>query len=195
MRKKLASELTSILNNTRAKYAECQARDRMEQARDGAENIRGGFVYGHNREAANNMLNSARSMALYAVDKQIKNAEGKLTDAPSTDEANYITAISGRTDYTRDEMNAALSRYKSHSAQKAIINAAKASKLVPASYMTKEEREIADLRDLRADIDRTYSPFNFEKMSDGAAAMTNASYNSFANGGSSVNALDVFGSF
>ena len=191
-RKNLANELSTILDNARTDYAYCQKRDRMEQAADGATNIRGGFVYDHNKADAANVLSSARSKALYAIDRQIKNAEGKLTDAPTTDEANYIVAISGRTDYTRDEMNAALSRYRSHSAQKAIINAAKASKLVPDSYMTDEERDIADLRDLRADVDRTYSTVNFEKMTDGMAAITTAGYSSFAGGGSSMDALDVF---
>lgn len=191
-RKNLANELSTILGNARKEYAACEERDRMEQAQNGADNIRGGFVYDHNRANAESVISGARNMALYAIDRQIKNAESKLTDAPTAEEASYILSISGRTDYTQQEMDAALSRYKSHGAQKAIYNAAKASNLVSFSHMTEEERDLSDLRDLRADVDRTYSPSNFESMSDGRASITTAGYSSFARGGSPTNAMDVF---
>ena len=181
-RKNLANELSSIFDNARNEYAKCEERDRIDQARDGAESIRKGFAYDHNRADAERVVWGAREKALAAIDKSIGTAETKLTDAPTTDEANYIVSIQQRTDYTRQEMDAALSRYKSHAAQHAIASAAKASGIVPSTYMTDTEKDLADLRDLRSSVERTYSPHDFGSMSNGMAAIKKAGYQSFADG-------------
>ena len=188
----LAEELSKILDNARREYAQWQENDRAEQARNGAERIeRGRFVYPEFSANAADAVSRARTKALAAVDARIRRAERALTDPPTTDEANYITAIRDRKDLTREEMEAALSRYSSHSAQRAILNSAIASGLIPEVSATKGERDLHDLKRLRADVEKTYTA-DFGNMSATMAALTRGGYNTFAKGGDCSDALAAF---
>ena len=194
-RKRLADELTAILNDARFEYAGCQERDRVKQARNGAEHIQvRGFAYDDIRAEASGVVNLARERALNAIDRQICRTESMLIEPPSADELSYITGIRGRTDLSRDEMNAALSRYKSHAAQKAILSAAAASELISGTRETREERDLSDLRTLRDNVCQTYTSADFDNMTDGRASFTKAAYRSFGDGNSCDDAVATFSS-
>ena len=109
------------------------------------------------RKDATDSVCSARLKAHKAVERALSGARGALTDPPSTDEANYIVAVSVRDDLTEYEVHAALDRYKSHSAQRAIRNAAKRSGLKTIDGMTETEATIEALEKMDELIDREFS--------------------------------------
>lgn len=193
-RQLLADELTEILGSARDEYARCQEEDWAAQAKAGAEAIdKRNFAFGENRERADRVITSARARAVSAIDRRIKEAERAMTDPPTTEEANFITAIRGRTDLTADEMNAALGRYRSHAAQKAIYTAAKASELVRGGHMTEAERDLHDLRGLMSSVEDTYTS-DFGNMTRGQTAITANGYKVYAEGGDCNDAISsIFG--
>ena len=192
-RKKIGDSLTGLLKGTRGKYAAVQERDRIEQARAGAETIRTkGFAFKELEAEARGIVEAARNEAYALLDAEIDAAGGALVEAPCADAANYAAAISARDDMTADEVQAALAKYKDHASQRAIRAAARRSGLTQYAGATDAETYLADLRDLRADVSRTFDPLSFGNLSDGMVAIKAAGYASFGDGGSSTSALDVF---
>ena len=189
-RKKIANQLGAILKDTREEYKRLQERDRMEQARNGAEVIdTRRFIYSENEQEARGIVGRAADRALGIIDKEIEEAGGMLVDAPSTEAANYITAIAARDNLTADEVNAGLARYKDHASQKAIRAAAARSGLRDLAGMTDAEVYLSDLRSLRSDVAKTYTD-GFGNISDGFAAVLDGGYTAFA-GTPSANAADA----
>ena len=127
-------------------------------------------------------VGAARDDALKVIDKEIASARRKMVDAPSADEANYISAISQRDDMTREEVGAALDRYTSHAAQHAIRAAAKRSGLKDVSLATDVERHIDDLHHLRANVVQEFDYFNILNASPTRRHIVRDSFKGIANG-------------
>ena len=181
-RKYVAEKLTNIFDDTVRELDRLKELDRVEQARNGVMHISADFAYDDNRAMAHSIVTGARERAQGIIDREIKLAEERLVEAPSTEAANYCAAISGRTDMTEDEVNAALAKYADHASQKAIRMAAKASGLLVGA-MTETERDIAAMRALRSSVSNTYNPREFEVNSSGVmAAMTRGEYRNFGEG-------------
>ena len=143
--------------------------DRMQQAADGRTSINNRFVYDDIRQRAARSVEMSRKEALEAIEAARKRATDALTEAPTNEEANYILSISGRDDLTENEIAAALNRYSSHAAQRAIVAAANRSgkKLIVPSGMTEAEREISLLDDLENRVNDNFSLDKIANTSEG----------------------------
>lgn len=188
----LAEKLVDTLNKCRAEVAGCKEQDRVEQARAGVENIRTkGFADEALRDQAVGAVRAAGKSALAAIDRDVVYYENMLTDAPDNEAANYITAVSQRSDLTDREVDAALKRYSGHQAHKAILAAAKRSGLDVFDPRTGVEHELDDLAALRESVAKTYVPDAMMDMTDGQAALDRAEYAAYAEG-RGMDALGVF---
>lgn len=195
-RKQLARELTDILRNARKEYEDICIQDRIEQVSAGATSIKTkGFASSARANDARACVNTARARAFNLIDRELNKAQTELVAAPSAEAANYVSSISGRSDLTADEVKAGLSRYREHSAQKAIRAAAYRSGLKEYAGRTDAETYLADLRTLKDDVSKTYAQQMNGNLSAGAASFAVAGYESFANtpGGDAFDALTALG--
>lgn len=136
--------------------------DKVLQARNGEKTINDGFLYAETRERAFRSVETSRGEAMDAIEKARKRATSALTAAPSVDESNYILSISGRDDLTAGEVSAALGRYSSHAAQRAIISAARRSGVHVDFGETEAEKALSALDALEA---RTSREFDVNRIS------------------------------
>ena len=149
-RKMIADRLTGILKDTRSEYANLQERDRVEQARAGAESIQTrGFAFKEIAAEADALVGRAADKALGIIDSEIEAAGGALVEAPSAEAVAYVSTIAARSNLSADEVAAGLSRYRDHASQKAIKAAAVRSGLQQFGGTTAAEDYISDLRSLR----------------------------------------------
>lgn len=195
-RKQLAGTLSVTLDQCRADVASALEADHVEQARNGAERIvQNRFAYDVYRNQAVDALNRARKTALDAIGEAIADAEKALTDPPTAEAANYILAVSQRSDMSEREVQAALDRYPGHASQKAILSAAIRSDIKYFGSTTEAERDVESLASLQKSASNTYSTLDaFMGMSAGQAAIAKAEYESYGSTGS-TDARDVFGMF
>lgn len=117
--------------------------------------------------------------------------ERAITDAPTVDEANYITAISGRDDMSETEVTAALNRYHSHAAQHAIVAAAKRSGL-KGYHKTEVEKAIEALDQMDREIDKDFSFMSIGNSPKGMRAVTRNNYKAIATGAMNGSVEDQF---
>lgn len=132
----------------------------MENARKTGGNVsfkNDRIIHGDLMEQAQQSVSIARDDALKVIGKARNEARSILTDAPTDEEARYIVAVQGRDDMTREEVEAALARYKGHSAQHAIRAAAKRSGLKDIGITTEAERRIEMLDALNDRIGRDFN--------------------------------------
>ena len=192
-RKMIADRLTGILKDTRSEYANLQERDRVEQARAGAESIQTrGFAFKEIAAEADALVGRAADKALGIIDSEIEAAGGALVEAPSAEAVAYVSTIAARSNLSADEVAAGLSRYRDHASQKAIKAAAVRSGLQQFGGTTAAEDYISDLRSLRDDVAKTYTA-GFGGISEGYAAVLAGGYQAFAdNPGSGGDALAAF---
>ena len=191
-RKRIAAELQRIYKDAANEYDRAVTRDHEQQAREGATNIRAGFAFSENRDAAVEDIMKAGKKALAVVDGGIAAAQDSLTGPPSDEGARYIVGLQGRSDLTQDEYDAALSRYHGHAEQKAIIAAAKRSGFnsIYGGGNTDAETDMADLRKLRADVQKEFSPFSFESANPGYRAIVTGGFAAFVK--PDADAFDAF---
>ena len=195
-RETIAKKLTDTLATTRTEYKRLQERDRMEQARAGAERIDSKrFAFKEIEQEAIGIVRDAGAKALSIIDAELEKAGGALVEAPSAEAANYVLTIAARDNMTADEVQAGLSKYHDHASQKAIKAAAVRSGLHQFGGLTEAETYVADLRNLRDDVGRTYAPYGFSEITDGYAAMLTGGYKAFAErpGGDALDVFAVFG--
>ena len=126
-------------------------------------------------------ISVARGEAKRIVADAKRRVELAITDAPSTDEANYITAISGRDDMTEAEVNAALNRYHSHAAQHAIVAAAKRSGL-RGYHRTEVEAANDALDQMNAAIENDFTLMSIGNSSEGRRTVTRNNFTAIATG-------------
>ena len=124
------------------------------------------------RQRAEGEIYAKHEAALQAVQKERAATERELTNAPTTDEANYILAISTRDDLTEAEAKAGLDRYHSHAAQHAIASAAKRSGLNHIFASTDTERYLRDLADVEYEVNRAFSPLAILSASESQQLVT-----------------------
>lgn len=163
---KLLNEITLNYNWASDAIDTALQDDHDRQAREAQR--RGGSVTFRNdrimaadlQERAMQSVDIARDDALKAVDKALDEARNAITDAPTDDEARYIVAVAGRDDMTRDEIAAALSRYKGHAAQHAIRAAAKRSGLKGIGITTEAERRLDALNAIRNAVEKDFAYYS-----------------------------------
>lgn len=126
-------------------------------------------------------ISVARGEAKRIVADAKRRVELAITDAPTADEANYITAISGRDDMTEAEVNAALNRYHSHAAQHAIVAAAKRSGL-RGYHKTEVEAACEALDKMEQEIDKEFSLMRINNSSKGMRTLTRNNFTAIATG-------------
>ena len=127
-------------------------------------------------ERAQQSVSIARDDALKAVGKALNEARNIITDAPTTEEANYIVSISQRSDMTHDEIEAAMSRYTGHAAQHAIRSAAIRSGFKDFGIKTDVERRIDMLNQLHEAVERDFSYWNLIGKDDAYRGVVRANY-------------------
>ena len=139
---------------------------------------------------------AAREKAMREITRGLDRAQKKLTDAPTTEAANYIVAISQRDDMTADEIAAALDRYKGHAAQHAIRAAAKRSGVTQYVGLTDAEREVDAYRSLAGAVGEYFSLYQITSGAGVRNALTRQNFITIGKGGdpASVKELNaIFG--
>ena len=170
--KKLAQLYSEAVNQYQ--FYVGQARAQQAQAAEAGQTvtITPGIADEELRKRAEAEVFAKREAALQAVQSEREAANRELTNAPTTDEANYILAISTRDDLTETEALAGLERYKSHAAQHAIASAAKRSGLRHIIASTDTERYLRDLAELEREVNKAFSPFDILAASEGKKLVT-----------------------
>lgn len=143
------------------------------------------------KDDVTNYVNAYRRESLEAIERERAKALQAVTDAPTTEEANYIVSLQGRSDMTRAEVDAALTRYKGHAAQHAIRAAAKRSGLDDVPLMTEAECRVEMLNRLSNAVSDAFS-FNGIIGGDDArhTAMKNSIKGIIENGGKPMSAAE-----
>lgn len=172
----VAEQVAQAYDGALTAYKDARERDRMEQARvTGGVSKINKFAYEQFENEAANAIYAQRKSAMNAINTALASREAELTQAPSAEAVNYLAAISGRDDLTKDEVNAALGRYgDTHAAQRAIISAAKRSGIHFADTRTQTEKEVAELRDLAYKVEHEFTPLRMNGMSEGMAWIVKA---------------------
>lgn len=126
-------------------------------------------------------ISVARGEAKRILADAKRRIELAITDAPTTDEANYITAISGRDDMSEAEVTAALNRYHSHAAQHAIVAAAKRSGL-RGYHRTEVEAANDALDQMENAIENDFTLMSIGNSSEGRRTVTRNNFTAIATG-------------
>lgn len=188
----LASNLSKIYNDAVSSYgvnAQVDRRAMLEGLPVGATvPAARGITDNYLRERALGALDKKRQEAHAAIDRERQAVERELTNAPTTEEANYILSISSRNDMTDAEIQAGLKRYSSHAAQHAIAAAAQRSGKTAYVMQTDTEVYLNDLNELEGIINRAFTPYAMEQ-SEGVHAATVASIEAIAMGENQLAAL------
>ena len=172
----VAEQVAQAYDGALTAYKDARERDRMEQARvTGGVSKTNKFAYEQFENDANNAVYAERDRAMNAINTALASREAELTEAPNAEAVNYLAAIANRDDMSADEINAALDRYgKTHTAQKAILSAAKRSGVSFMDTRTDTERDISALRELASTVEREFSPLKIGTVSDGQAWIVKA---------------------
>ena len=186
-RRKLADEVLASYRAARQAFTLAKERDLMKQARE-ATNKRV-TIGGSNKITDPDIEASFRSdvwaahdEALASIDKRLAKASREMSEPPTEEAARYIVSISGRKNLTRDEVDAALDRYKGHAVERAIYTAAAESGLRGYGGKTAVENDVDDLRTLYSDVDKAIQPSSFYGRSDGYHAFMEQAIDNFGNG-------------
>lgn len=190
-RKRIASELSALLDGAQKSYDRALERDHMQQAQQGASVITKGFAFPEMRDEAHGAVFAARDKAMGIIASEIDRCGEAMVSVPDGAAAAYVNSISGRSDMTADECAAALSKYRDHATQKAIQAAAMRSGLDVHVAPTDAERDIADLRQLADETERTFAGIANGTMLPGAAVIAKGSYKAFGDG-APLDAVSVF---
>lgn len=143
-------------------YNDYIQKDRIDAVTAGATELPSkGFIDKANEQAAVQGILGIKYDLLDFLNEQKEAVKDKLTEPPSTKAAAYIAAISGRSDLTIEEVEAALDRYTDHATQHAVYAAAKRSGM--NHYYGKTDAEIysEDLDYMAAQVENVFSPFSF----------------------------------
>lgn len=159
-RKLTAKALTDAYEDAISEYKNALQHDHFQAVQAGATQLPAGFASKDNEQAANSRVYAIMHRALDAINEQKEAVKDKLIEPPTYEEAAYITAISGRDDLTREEINAALERYGNHNTQHAVLMAAKRSGFADYYNKTDAERYSEDLDFMAGQVGRIISPFN-----------------------------------
>lgn len=117
-------------------------------------------------DMANRGVSAARAEALETIAKARKHASGKLVEAPSAEAANYCATLQGRDDLTEREVMAALSKYPNHSAQQAILAAARRSG-IHTGMVSEQQADLDALDALESEVQKQFTPFAISEASKG----------------------------
>lgn len=159
-RKLTAKALTDAYEDAVNDYKAALENDHFQAVKAGATQLPAGFASKDNEQAAHNRIYANMYRALDVIKEQKEAVKDKLIEPPTYEEAAYITAISGRDDLTREEINAALERYGNHNTQHAVLMAAKRSGFPDYYDKTDAERYSEDLDYMAEQVGRLISPFN-----------------------------------
>lgn len=166
-KEQLSQELSSAYQMAINAYNDCVQSDRFEQVQNGASHIAEGWGSDKWRQSAETQVYAIREKARAAIERERLQIEREMTEAPDTEAANYITSIKGRTDLSPAEVEAALKRYPTHAAQKAIRAAAIASGLTRYEGQgTAQEQYLSILEAKAQSIEKA---FTCDRISEGRA--------------------------
>lgn len=181
-----AEFVADLYSKACTEYDNTLARDRAQRAQefkgDGSLQLDGRIWSDSNQQAVQREIGIARDRATAAIDRAVNECKRKLTDAPSTDEANYIVSIAQRDDMTETEITAALDRYRSHAAQHAIRAAAHRSGLRHLAGQTETEASLDALAKMREQVQHDFTVNAIGRSSAGFRRMTGNHYKALASG-------------
>lgn len=153
----MAKELGKAYDKAIQDYKSCLDSDHFELVSRGASQVPEGFASDYWRKEADGSVFRAKAEALEAIAKERRPYDRSLTDAPTEEETRYIMSINGRSDMTRREANAALKRYTSHAAQRAIFAAAQRSGIETAGSRTDAESYLEELEQIEGTVERIFN--------------------------------------